>query len=78
MSFADKTKQSPPLLESVDLSDSDDRDRVRTAVFDLHEHIAKEENGLFPASLTALDGDEWEAAIAAWREAHPGESMIGG
>ena len=48
MSFADKTKQSPPLLESVDLSDSDDRDRVRTAVFDLHEHIAKEEEGCSP------------------------------
>src|SRR6185437_5380904 len=66
------------LLESVDPSDSDDRDRVRKAVFDLYEHIAKEEDGLFPASLTALDGDEWDAATAAWWEAHPGESMIGG
>ncbi len=65
------------LLESVDLSDSDDQDRVRKAVFDLYEHTAKEEDGLFPASLTALDGDEWDAAIAAWREAHPGRSMIG-
>ena len=65
------------LLESVDLSDPDERDRVRKAVFDLHEHIAKEEDGPFPASLTALDGDEWDAAMAAWREAHPGKSMIG-
>jgi iron-sulfur cluster repair protein YtfE (RIC family) len=65
------------LLESVDLSDSDDRDRVRKAVSDLYEHIAKEEDGLFPASLTALDGDEWNAAFAAWQEAHPGRSMIG-
>ena len=39
------------------------------------EHIAKEEDGLFPASLTGLDGDEWDAAMAAWREAHPGEVM---
>ena len=65
------------LLVSVDLSDSSDRDRVRKAVFDLHEHIAKEEDGLFPASLTALDGDDWDAAMAAWQEAHPGRSMIG-
>lgn len=64
------------LLESVDLSDPDDRDLVRRAVFDLREHIAKEEDGLFPASVTALDGDEWDAAMAAWREAHPGKTMI--
>lgn len=35
------------LLESVDLSDSHDQDLVRKAVFDLHEHIAKEEDGPF-------------------------------
>jgi iron-sulfur cluster repair protein YtfE (RIC family) len=65
------------LLESIDLADSGDRDRLRKAVFDLHEHIAKEEDGLFPASLTALDGEQWDAAMAAWREAHPGAGMIG-
>ena len=64
------------LLESVDVSDADDRDRVRTAVSELFEHIAKEEDGLFPASLTALDGDEWDAAMAGWQEAHPGRRMI--
>jgi len=64
------------LLESVDLADSGDRDRLRKAVFDLHEHIAKEEDGLFPAALTALDGEQWDAAMAAWRLAHPGASMI--
>jgi len=66
------------LLGSLDLSVPDDRDRVRKAVFELYDHIAKEEDGLFPASLTALDGDEWDAAIAAWREAHPGRNMIAG
>jgi iron-sulfur cluster repair protein YtfE (RIC family) len=65
------------LLASADLSDSGVRDEVRKAVFDLHEHIAKEEDGLFPASLTALGGDEWDAAMAAWQEAHPGRQMIG-
>ena len=65
------------LLRTVDLADAGDRDRVRKAVFDLHEHIAKEEDGLFPASLTALGGEEWDAAMAAWQEAHPGQQMIG-
>jgi len=57
------------LLKSVDVSDSDDRDRVRKAVLDLRGHIAKEEDGLFPASLTALDADEWDVAMGAWQEA---------
>ena len=64
------------LLREVDLADGADRERVRTAVFELYEHIAKEEDGLFPASLTALDGDEWDAAMAAWQDAHPGHRMI--
>ena len=64
------------LLESADLSDPRDQDRVRRAVDDLHEHIAKEEDGLFPASLTALGGEEWDAAMAAWQEAHPHRRLI--
>lgn len=64
------------LLESVDLSDADDQNRVRRAVDDLHGHIAKEEDGLFPASLTALGGEDWDAAMAAWRRAHPDRKLI--
>ena len=64
------------LLGAVDLSDSADLDRIRTAVFDLHEHIAKEEDGLFPASLTALAGDEWDASMEVWHVAHAGNRMI--
>lgn len=65
------------LLATVDLSDPGDQERIRIAVFELHEHIAKEEDGLFPASLTALDGQQWDASIEAWHEAHPGDTMIG-
>lgn len=65
------------LLGTLDLADPADQERVRTAVFDLHEHIAKEEDGLFPASLTALDGQQWNASMEAWYAAHPGASMIG-
>jgi iron-sulfur cluster repair protein YtfE (RIC family) len=66
------------LLATVDLTDPADQERVRVAVFELHEHIAKEEDGLFPASLIALSGDEWDASMVAWQEAHPGETMISG
>ena len=65
------------LLQTVDLEDAGGRDSVRKAVFDLHEHIAKEEDGLFPASLTALGGADWDEAMAAWQEAHPGQHLIG-
>lgn len=64
------------LLASVDVTDPDDRVRLREAVSELHEHIAKEEDGIFPASLTALDGDEWDTAMRAWQEAHPDQHLI--
>ena len=64
------------LLGSVELADPRDQDRVRRAVHDLHEHIAKEEDGLFPASLTALGGDDWDRAMGAWQRAHPGRDLI--
>ncbi len=40
------------------------------------QHISKEEDGLFPASLTALSGSDWDEAMEAWHEAHPGAEMI--
>jgi iron-sulfur cluster repair protein YtfE (RIC family) len=64
------------LLATVDIAKPEGQQAIRTAVSDLYEHISKEEDGLFPASLTALDGDEWDAAIDAWHEAHPGRRMI--
>lgn len=65
------------LLGTVKLSDPGDQKRVRAAFHDLREHIAKEEDGLFPASLTALSGDDWDASMHAWRAAHPGSTLIG-
>jgi iron-sulfur cluster repair protein YtfE (RIC family) len=64
------------LLDTVDLTRPEDQDRLRAAVDELYEHIAKEEDGLFPASLTTLDGDAWDVAIEAWHDAHPGQRMI--
>jgi iron-sulfur cluster repair protein YtfE (RIC family) len=64
------------LLASVDLTKESDRHRIREALDELYVHIRKEEDGLFPASLTELDGDEWDTAIDAWHAAHAGREMI--
>lgn len=58
------------LLAAADLAKANDRDQVAEAMEELIEHIAKEEDGLFPASLTALSGEQWDRSIAAWHEAH--------
>jgi iron-sulfur cluster repair protein YtfE (RIC family) len=63
------------LLASVDVSTADGEHAVRVAFEELRGHIRREEDGLFPASLTALAGDDWDAAIEAWRQAHPGEEL---
>jgi hemerythrin-like domain-containing protein len=59
-------------LATVDVSYASDQQQIRLAVTELHEHISKEEDGLFPASLTALSGRDWDEAMAAWYDAHPG------
>ncbi|MFS0692670.1 hemerythrin domain-containing protein [Streptomyces nitrosporeus] len=58
-------------LGRVDLARAEDVVQLREAVDELYRHISKEEDGLFPASLTALSGDEWDLSMAAWRTAHP-------
>lgn len=62
-------------LARADLTDPADVLALRRAVDELHHHIAKEEDGLFPASLTALTGDDWDLSITAWRAAHPGGDL---
>jgi iron-sulfur cluster repair protein YtfE (RIC family) len=64
------------LLATVDLAENVGQHAVREAVEELFEHIRKEEDGIFPAALTSLDGADWDAAIAAWHEAHPGRDMV--
>jgi hypothetical protein len=63
-------------LRVLDLDLPAHRQRLEFEVEALREHIAREEDGLFPASLTALTGDQWDRAINAWHRAHPGETMI--
>ena len=74
--LVDEHRELAALLAEVDVTDPDDQKRIRVAVIELHEHISKEEDGLFPASLTELTGDEWNSAMQAWTEAHSGQRMI--
>ncbi|OIV37406.1 hemerythrin [Mangrovactinospora gilvigrisea] len=59
-------------LAALDLHDPASREAFVTAVDELHHHIAREEDGLFPASLTALDAAAWNHSLTAWHTAHPG------
>jgi len=74
--LVDEHRALGSFLASVNIHDPTDQQRIRYEAAALREHIAKEEDGIFPASLTALSGDEWDAAIAAWERAHPGERLI--
>lgn len=58
------------LLADADLELSTDRALIVAAFAELRGHVAKEEDGLFPASLTALSGEQWDSAMDAWRRAH--------
>jgi hypothetical protein len=63
------------LLATADLAAEADQLRILAAMDDLYEHILREEDGLFPAALTALSGDQWEQAMAAWRAHHRGDPI---
>ena len=63
-------------LATIDLTREDHRARLRREMDDLGEHITREEDGLFPATLVSLSGPEWDLAINAWQAAHPGEHLI--
>ena len=63
-----------PLIRDVNTAEGEQA--VRVAFGELRSHIRREEDGLFPASLSALSGDDWDAAMNAWGNAHPGEDLI--
>jgi iron-sulfur cluster repair protein YtfE (RIC family) len=63
-------------LATVDVTNAQDQKRLRLEVTALEEHISKEEDGLFPASLTSLSGRDWDESMLAWHQAHPGEELI--
>lgn len=63
-------------LATIDLDRAEDRKRLQAEMVELGEHISREEDGLFPATLVTLGGSQWDAAIDAWHAAHPGEHLI--
>ena len=64
------------LLATADVSEPADQQRLREAFEQLDEHISKEEDGLFPASVVTMGGADWNESMSAWSDAHPGEQMI--
>ena len=63
-------------LVSIDLDRPDHVARLRHEMVELREHISREEDGLFPATLVSLAGPAWDSAIDAWHRAHPGQELI--
>jgi iron-sulfur cluster repair protein YtfE (RIC family) len=48
---------------------------VRRLLHDLSEHMYKEDFGLFPAALAALDGSDWDA-MDQWESARGGAPVV--
>jgi predicted HAD superfamily phosphohydrolase len=57
-------------LAALDREDPAQREEFVRSVEELHHRIAMEKDSLFPASLTALSGEQWDRAMAAWHTAH--------
>jgi iron-sulfur cluster repair protein YtfE (RIC family) len=72
----DEHREFAELLATVDVTAAQDQQRIRVAVAELMEHISKEEDGLFPASLVSVSGREWNEAMRAWHAAHPQAELI--
>lgn len=69
-------RQLDALLHELDLSRPEHVTRLRAEVEELHVHVSKEEDGIFPVTLVEFSGPEWDVAIDAWHRAHPGASLI--
>ena len=64
------------VLRTLDVRDPDQLAVLRDEVAELHVHISKEEDGIFPVTLVEFSGPEWDAAIDAWERAHPGQQLM--
>ena len=74
--LVEEHRELAELLATAEVADPDDQQRIRVAVVDLLDHISKEEDGLFPASLVRFSGRDWDEAIQAWHTAHPRAELI--
>lgn len=74
--LVEEHRELDALLSRIDLTVAADVAELRNAVHELHEHISKEEDSLFPAALIELSGDDWDVSMDAWSRAHPGQELI--
>ncbi|MGW6723517.1 hemerythrin domain-containing protein [Streptomyces sp. NPDC054995] len=68
--LAAEHRELAAFLDTLDLESAAQRGAFVRAVEELYTHISKEEDGLFPASLTELTGEQWDRSIDAWRTVH--------
>ena len=73
--LVEEHRELDALLARLDMTVADDRVRLRDEMHELRIHISKEEDGIFPVTLVEFSGPEWDAAIAAWERAHPGQKI---
>lgn len=63
-------------LRGLDITDAVHRKAFADQVLELHEHMLREEDSLFPASVVTFDGEDWTRAIDGWQSAHPDRELI--
>lgn len=63
-------------LRDFDVNDPAHRAAFAAQVPELHEHMLREEDSLFPASVVTFDGEDWTRAIDGWQQAHPGRELL--
>ncbi|MFD3592623.1 hemerythrin domain-containing protein [Nocardia sp. NPDC058640] len=63
-------REMAAIVAEADLNTAVGQELVLASLAALRPHIEKEEDGLFPMSLTALSGDQWDVAINAWELVH--------
>ncbi|WOP18992.1 hemerythrin domain-containing protein [Raineyella sp. LH-20] len=63
-------------LQALDVTDAAHRRAFADQVAELHEHMLREEDSLFPASVVTFVGEDWTRAIDGWQSAHPDRELI--
>lgn len=63
-------------LRDLDVTDPAHQRAYAAQVRELHEHMLREEDSLFPASVVTFTGEDWTRAIDGWQRAHPGKELL--
>lgn len=63
-------------LRGLDVGDPEHQRAYADQVRELYEHMLREEDSLFPASVVTFTGADWTRAIDGWQQAHPGQQLL--